>query len=87
VRAQLQREVVGTHSLRHTWQGTDSSLKPALLAAHMDVVPVEPGTEGRWHEHPFGGRIADGFVWGRGAIDDESAVLGTMEAAACAALA
>jgi len=80
VHAQLRRETVGTHSLLYTWQGTDSSLKPMLLMGHLDVVPVEPGTEGQWQERPFSGRIADGFVWGRGAIDNKLSVLGTMEA-------
>src|SRR3712207_2202199 len=47
---------------------------------HLDVVPVEPGTEKQWQEDPFGGRIADGFVWGRGAIDNKLSVLGTLEA-------
>lgn len=39
---------------------------PLLLAAHLDVVPAE---RERWERDPFGGEIADGFVWGRGAID------------------
>jgi carboxypeptidase PM20D1 len=47
---------------------------------HLDVVPVEPGTEGEWQEGPFSGKIAGGFVWGRGAIDNKSAILGTLEA-------
>ncbi len=80
VHSQLQRETVGTHSLLYTWQGTDSSLNPILLIGHMDVVPVEPGTGEMWQQDPFGGRIADGFIWGRGAIDNKSAVLGTLEA-------
>ncbi|HEU5261522.1 MAG TPA: M20 family peptidase [Gemmatimonadales bacterium] len=80
VHAQLRRETVRTHSLLYTWPGSDSTLKPILLAAHLDVVPVEPGTEAQWQEDPFGGRIADGFIWGRGAIDDKSAVVGTLEA-------
>src|SRR5918992_1465112 len=81
VHSQLRRETVGTHSLLYTWQGSDSSLKPILLMGHLDVVPVEPGTEGKWHEQPFGGRIVDGFVWGRGTIDNKLTVLGTIEAA------
>ncbi|HEU4563050.1 MAG TPA: M20/M25/M40 family metallo-hydrolase, partial [Gemmatimonadaceae bacterium] len=81
VHSQLQRETVGAHSLLYTWRGSDPSLKPILLAAHLDVVPVEAGTEGKWQQDPFGGRIADGFIWGRGAIDNKSAVLGTLEAA------
>lgn len=80
VHAQLQRERVGTHSLLYTWPGSDSSLKPILLVGHLDVVPVESGTEGKWQHDPFAGRIADGFIWGRGAIDNKSAVLGTLEA-------
>ena len=44
VHAQLRREVVGSHSLLYTWQGSDSSLAPILLSGHLDVVPVETGT-------------------------------------------
>jgi len=29
---------------------------------------------------PFSGDIADGFIWGRGALDDKSAVMGALEA-------
>jgi carboxypeptidase PM20D1 len=78
--AALRRETVATHSLLYTWPGSDPSLKPILLMGHLDVVPVEPGTEGSWEEDPFGGRIADGFIWGRGAIDNKSAVVGLLEA-------
>lgn len=80
VHSQLRRETVQTHSLLYTWQGSDPSLKPILLMGHLDVVPVEPGTEEKWEEAPFGGRIVDGFIWGRGAIDNKSAVVGTLEA-------
>ena len=78
--AHLRRETVGTHSLLYTWEGRDSSLAPIMLAGHMDVVPVEAGTDDDWHEDPFGGRIVNGFVWGRGAIDNKSAVVGALEA-------
>ena len=80
VHAQLRREIVAEHSLLYWWQGTDSSLKPILLMGHLDVVPVEPNTEDNWEHDPFGGRIIDGMIWGRGAIDNKSAVLGTLEA-------
>ncbi len=39
---------------------------PILLLSHLDVVPVEPE---HWTRDPFGGEVADGMVWGRGAID------------------
>lgn len=80
VHSRLGREVVGTHSLLYTWTGTDAAADPILLLGHMDVVPIEPGTEDTWTHHPFGGRLADGFIWGRGAIDNKSTVIGTLEA-------
>ena len=41
--------------------------RPALvLLSHTDVVPVEAD---KWTHDPFGGEIADGCIWGRGALD------------------
>lgn len=77
----LKREVVGGHSLLYTWEGTDSSLPPVLLMGHMDVVPVEPGTEGDWQEEAFSGVIKDGVIWGRGTLDDKLSVFAILEAA------
>ena len=76
----LRRETVGGHSLLYSWAGSEPALKPILIAGHMDVVPVEPGTESRWSQPPFAGRVEGGFVWGRGTIDNKSAVVGTLEA-------
>jgi acetylornithine deacetylase/succinyl-diaminopimelate desuccinylase-like protein len=42
--------------------------RPLLLLAHMDVVGVE---RARWTTNPFGGEILDGYLYGRGAIDDK----------------
>jgi acetylornithine deacetylase/succinyl-diaminopimelate desuccinylase-like protein len=39
---------------------------PLLLYSHTDVVPAEPNY---WSHPPFGGEVADGMVWGRGALD------------------
>jgi carboxypeptidase PM20D1 len=75
----LALEPVG-HSLLFTWTGRDQAGPPLLLTAHMDVVPVEPGTEGRWTHPPFAGVVGDGFIWGRGARDDKSSVLALLEA-------
>lgn len=79
VHAELEREVVGGASLLFRWKGRDDC--PAvLLAAHQDVVPVEPGTEASWTHPPFAGAIADGAVWGRGAVDDKSSLMAILEA-------
>lgn len=80
VHAGLRREVVAGHSLLYTWPGTDPSLPPLVLMGHMDVVPVEAGTEARWTQPPFAGAVQGGYVWGRGAVDNKSTLLGTMEA-------
>ncbi len=42
--------------------------RPVILLAHMDVVGVE---RGRWTVDPFAGEITDGYLYGRGAIDDK----------------
>jgi carboxypeptidase PM20D1 len=80
VHSHLRRETVATHSLLYTWRGTDPLLKPILLMGHLDVVPIEPTSQGDWQQEPFGGHIADGYLWGRGAIDNKATVLGTLEA-------
>lgn len=77
--ARLRREVVGNASLLYTWPGSDPALAPILLTAHMDVVPVEPGTDGKWRYPPFSGTVADGYVWGRGTMDMKHVLMATME--------
>lgn len=76
----LTKEIVGEYSLLFTWKGREARLKPILFMAHMDVVPVEPGTEGDWTHSPFAGSIAEGYIWGRGAMDDKVGLLGILEA-------
>ncbi len=49
--------------------------------AHMDVVPVEPGTESRWSHDPFKGEVINNVIWGRGVADDKGSVIAIMEAA------
>ena len=52
----------------------DGSEPPLLLMSHTDVVAVE---QEKWTHNPFGAEIADGFVYGRGALDMKNMV--TME--------
>ncbi|MGH8504940.1 MAG: M20 family peptidase [Stenotrophobium sp.] len=80
VAASLTREVVNGHSLLYTWTGKDPSAKPLLFLAHMDVVPVEPGSESQWTHPPFSGDIADGYIWGRGTLDDKGNLMAWLEA-------
>jgi succinyl-diaminopimelate desuccinylase len=43
-----------------------------VFAGHIDVVP--PGDEARWRHPPFAGDIADGLLFGRGAVDMKGAI-------------
>lgn len=54
---------------------------PVVLMAHQDVVPVPEAWEAEgWEHEPFGGVIADGYVHGRGALDDKGALVVMLEA-------
>ena len=75
----LKVENVGRASLLFTWEGKNSSLDPIALLGHQDVVPVSEGTEKDWEHDPFGGEIADGFLWGRGALDMKNHLIGVLE--------
>ena len=81
VHERLTKETVNTHSLLYTWTGKDERLKPMLLMGHMDVVPVDTKTERQWTHPPFSGQTADGYIWGRGTMDDKVSVMGILEAA------
>lgn len=80
VHAQLKREVVGGQSLLYTWIGSDPQAAPIALLAHQDVVPIAPGTEGKWQVPPFAGEVRDGYIWGRGAWDNKGNLMSQMEA-------
>ena len=78
--SELRHESVNEHSLLYTWQGSDAGLKPALILAHMDVVPTKQDTITNWTHPPFAGVVADGHVWGRGALDMKQSLMAVMEA-------
>lgn len=48
-----------------------------LLVAHMDVVGVD---KGKWTVDPFGGVIKDGYLYGRGSLDDKSMLVANLAA-------
>jgi len=50
-----------------------------VFAGHTDVVP--PGDEARWTHPPFAGEIADGILYGRGAVDMKGAIACAIAAA------
>lgn len=79
VHSKLKKEIINDYSLFYTWEGKGND-KPILLMGHYDVVPVESNTENEWIYKPFEGTISEGFIWGRGAIDDKAGVISTLYA-------
>ncbi len=77
------------HRITFTEPGTDpvenlyariGTTKPHLMfAGHTDVVP--PGDEAAWRHAPFASEIADGVLYGRGAVDMKGAIACKLAAA------
>ena len=65
--SEILESAPGRGNLVARYRGT-GELRPLLLIAHVDVVNVDPA---RWDVDPLSGVIKDGFVWGRGALDDK----------------
>ncbi len=83
VHASLSRETAdGGYSLLYHWRGKSPEHGRAIaLLAHQDVVPA---SESGWKYPPFEGCIAEGYVFGRGAIDMKCQLICILEA--CEAL-
>lgn len=56
----------GRGSVHARLRGNGTAGEPLLLLSHLDVVPVDPAG---WTHPPFDAVVADGYVWGRGAVD------------------
>ncbi|MCR2763535.1 M20/M25/M40 family metallo-hydrolase [Microbacterium sp. zg.B48] len=78
VHANLVRERITDFGLLFRWQGARASEAPLVLMAHYDVVPVDE--DDPWTHPPFEGRVADGWVYGRGALDDKGPLAVILEA-------
>jgi carboxypeptidase PM20D1 len=80
VHVEMVHEIINGDGLLYRWPGTDLAAEPIIFLAHQDVVPIEPGTEASWTHPPFDGVIAEGYVWGRGAMDDKGSLVCLFEA-------
>src|SRR6266404_2477525 len=67
IEARIIESVPGRGNIYARLRG-DGSKKATVLLNHMDVVPAEAQ---QWKEPPFSGKIKDGVIWGRGALDDK----------------
>ncbi|XP_045392520.1 N-fatty-acyl-amino acid synthase/hydrolase PM20D1 [Lemur catta] len=73
----IQHETVGDYSHLFTVQGSDTSLQPYMLLAHLDVVPAP---KDGWEVPPFSGLEHDGFIHGRGTLDNKNSVMALLQA-------
>lgn len=73
----IQHEVVGEYSHLLTVRGSDPRLQPYMLLSHIDVVPAP---DQGWEVPPFSGLERDGFIYGRGTLDNKNAVMAILQA-------
>jgi acetylornithine deacetylase/succinyl-diaminopimelate desuccinylase-like protein len=66
LRPEVVEPVPGRGSVHARLHGDGTGGEPMLLLSHLDVVPAPAG---RWTHDPFAADVADGYVWGRGAVD------------------
>ncbi len=74
IAAELYESDKGRGNLITRFMGDSGDIPEILLIHHIDVVPVE---EDKWEHPPLSGKVVDGEVWGRGALDCKS--LGIMQ--------
>ncbi len=71
------RVLVGERGIIYRWPGASQG-DPRVFMSHYDVVPAQ---DGHWTYPPFSGEIADGAVWGRGALDTKCTLAAQLEGA------
>ena len=67
IEARLFESAPGRANLYARLRG-DGSRKALMLVHHMDVVPADGA---QWTAPPFGAQLRDGYMWGRGTLDNK----------------
>jgi succinyl-diaminopimelate desuccinylase len=65
-------EEPGTDPIENLYARIGTEAPHLMLTGHTDVVP--PGDEAKWTHAPFAGDIANGVLYGRGAVDMKGAI-------------
>uniref|UniRef100_A0A3Q2V3S1 Peptidase M20 domain containing 1 n=1 Tax=Haplochromis burtoni TaxID=8153 RepID=A0A3Q2V3S1_HAPBU len=74
----VHHELVANYSHLFWVKGSQPELVPYMLLAHIDVVPASE-SDG-WEAPPFSAKEIDGFIYGRGTIDDKNNLMGILQA-------
>src|SRR3569833_3284825 len=74
----MKLDKINRFGLVYSLPGTDSSLKPIMLTAHQDVVPVADANT--WTHPPFSAYFDGDWMWGRGASDDKNSLTALLSA-------
>lgn len=69
----VHHEVVADYSHLFWVPGSNPALVPYMLLAHIDVVPASEADG--WEAPPFSAKEIDGFIYGRGTIDNKQSVM------------
>jgi len=77
VHSELDHTTFSEFSHLFHWKGNGQSLKPIILMAHIDAVPI--ATPAAWTVHPFTAGLVNDTIYGRGAMDCKFGVIGIME--------
>lgn len=80
VHRHTKRVMIGEYSPVYHLEAKNAKYPPILLLGHYDVVPVEESTIKDWTVPPFSGEIRDGYIYGRGTLDDKNQIVSIMEA-------
>ncbi|HAZ15011.1 MAG: hypothetical protein A2X86_22015 [Bdellovibrionales bacterium GWA2_49_15] len=71
IKYEVFESVKGRANILATFGGEGTSL---LVASHMDVVPAGDG----WNSDPFAAFVKDGFIFGRGVLDNKGPLAATL---------
>jgi succinyl-diaminopimelate desuccinylase len=69
----------GTPDIENLYARIGTAAPHLVFAGHTDVVP--PGEEKAWRHAPFAGEVADGALYGRGAVDMKGGIACAVAAA------
>lgn len=81
VNTALERTLINSFTVIYHWKGSENITEPSILYAHLDVVPVEEVNRDQWLHDPWAGDTAQGYLWGRGTLDNKGSMIAMLVAA------